>query len=279
VPSPAHELLVELLRQRPQLAVDLLRTALGVPVPRGARLTIGQAELGAVPPVEARADLVLLLTRGPRVVFALVVEVQLTRDPEKRRRWPLYAINIAARHRCPAAVLVIAPDRPVATWAKRTISLAPHGHWDPLVVGPAEIPRAGPRDSSPELALLSVRAHAHGEGGLEVARAALESIIPLDPDQRDTYHDILMAWLPGAIREELLMIAKSLYPQSDFAREHFGKGRIEGEAAVLRRQLTLRFGPIPAPLEQRLQAADADTLLRWAERVLTAASADEVFEG
>ena len=87
------------------------------------------------------------------------------------------------------------------------------------------------------------------------------------------------------------MTAKSLYPQSDFAREHFGKGRaegrvegraegrVEGKAAVLRRQLTLRFGPLPARLEQRLQAADADTLLHWAERILTAASPGDVFDG
>jgi hypothetical protein len=109
--------------------------------------------------------------------------------------------------------------------------------------------------------------------------AALEATIPLDPDQRDTYHDILMAWLPEALREELMMTAKSLYPQSDFAREHFGKGRVEALAAVLRRQLTLRFGPIPEALEQRLQAADADTLLRWAERILTATTPDEVFDG
>jgi predicted transposase YdaD len=100
-----------------------------------------------------------------------------------------------------------------------------------------------------------------------------------------------MAWLPEALREELMMTAKSLYPQSDFAREHFGKGRVEGraegrvegraegEAAVLRRQLSLRFGPVPARLEQRLQAADAETLLRWAERILTAATPDEVFDG
>ncbi len=79
------------------------------------------------------------------------------------------------------------------------------------------------------------------------------------------------------------MTAKSLYPQSDFAREHFDKGRaqgrVEGKTAVLRRQLTLRFGPLPARLEQRLQAADADTLLHWAERILTAASPGDVFDG
>ena len=89
------------------------------------------------------------------------------------------------------------------------------------------------------------------------------------------------------------MTAKSLYPQSDFAREHFGKGRlegrvegrvegriegrVEGQAAMLRRQLTLRFGPLPERLEQRLVSADSDTLLRWAERLVSATTVDEVF--
>ncbi len=89
------------------------------------------------------------------------------------------------------------------------------------------------------------------------------------------------------------MTAKSLYPQSDFAREHFGKGRLEGrlegrvegrvegrlegQAGMLHRQLTLRFGPLPEHMEQRLASADSDTLLRWAERILDATTAEEVF--
>lgn len=55
------------------------------------------------------------------------------------------------------------------------------------------------------------------------------------------------------------------------------EGRIEGEAEVVRRQLERRFGPLPEGARTRLAAADADTLLRWADRLLDARSLDEVF--
>ncbi|GAA4335812.1 hypothetical protein GCM10023144_29500 [Pigmentiphaga soli] len=46
---------------------------------------------------------------------------------------------------------------------------------------------------------------------------------------------------------------------------------------MLRRQLTRRFGPLPAWAEQRLAGADEPALLQWSERVLDAASFEEVF--
>ncbi len=51
----------------------------------------------------------------------------------------------------------------------------------------------------------------------------------------------------------------------------------EGEAAVLLRQITLKFGPPSKVVRQRVRDADADTLLQWSERVLTAQQLDEVF--
>jgi predicted transposase YdaD len=94
-----------------------------------------------------------------------------------------------------------------------------------------------------------------------------------------------------------MMSAKSWYPLSDFAREHFGRGRAEGRAegrfegraeghaeghregaaSVLRLLLTQRFGPLSAPHEQHLASADADTLLRWSDRLVIATSPDDVF--
>ena len=59
-------------------------------------------------------------------------------------------------------------------------------------------------------------------------------------------------------------------------REGRQEGRQEGEAAVLLRLITLKFGPPSEPVRQRVQAADAETLLQWSERVLTAQSLDEV---
>ncbi|AHE99908.1 hypothetical protein THITH_03445 [Thioalkalivibrio paradoxus ARh 1] len=46
---------------------------------------------------------------------------------------------------------------------------------------------------------------------------------------------------------------------------------------MLLRLLTLRFGVLPQGAHEHVESADADTLLRWSERVLTVATLDEVF--
>jgi hypothetical protein len=59
--------------------------------------------------------------------------------------------------------------------------------------------------------------------------------------------------------------------------EGHAAGRREGEAEVLLRLLRARFGALPEDVTARLNAADAETLLRWSERVLSASTLDEVF--
>jgi len=54
-------------------------------------------------------------------------------------------------------------------------------------------------------------------------------------------------------------------------------GLRKGELALLLRQLTSKFGPLPAEVVDRLERADVDQLLGWGVRVLTAKSLDEVF--
>jgi hypothetical protein len=55
------------------------------------------------------------------------------------------------------------------------------------------------------------------------------------------------------------------------------EGRTEGEAALLLRQLNRRFGPLSDATRQRIEMADADTLLVWGERLLDARGLDEVW--
>ena len=55
------------------------------------------------------------------------------------------------------------------------------------------------------------------------------------------------------------------------------RGIRQGEAQVLLRLLTLRFGVLPQSARDQVESADADTLLRWSESVLTASTLDEVF--
>ena len=56
-------------------------------------------------------------------------------------------------------------------------------------------------------------------------------------------------------------------------------GRVEGEAAVLLRLIQLKFGPLADTQRQRIAMADADTLLRWSERLLTASTLVETLDG
>ncbi len=55
------------------------------------------------------------------------------------------------------------------------------------------------------------------------------------------------------------------------------QGRVDGERAVLERQLRRRFGHLPPGAAQRLDLASQADLESWADNVLDAGSLDEVF--
>ncbi|HEY0134983.1 MAG TPA: DUF4351 domain-containing protein, partial [Nannocystis sp.] len=55
------------------------------------------------------------------------------------------------------------------------------------------------------------------------------------------------------------------------------QGRQEGRRELVQQQLQRRFGELPAAVIQRLAAAEADELERWADRLLFAGNLDEVF--
>jgi hypothetical protein len=56
------------------------------------------------------------------------------------------------------------------------------------------------------------------------------------------------------------------------------QGLQQGEIRVLRRQLTRRFGELPAWAEDRLQEAPPEQLELWGERLLEVGRLEEVFE-
>ena len=61
-----------------------------------------------------------------------------------------------------------------------------------------------------------------------------------------------------------------------FIDRYIEQGRQEGEAALLLCLIEDKFGPPSEAIRQRIAAADADTLLRWSKRLLTADSLDTV---
>ncbi|MEM7588125.1 MAG: Rpn family recombination-promoting nuclease/putative transposase [Acidobacteriota bacterium] len=61
-------------------------------------------------------------------------------------------------------------------------------------------------------------------------------------------------------------------------REGARIGRAEGEGTMFRRLFQRKFGRLDGDSEQRIRSADGDQLLRWAERLLTAETPEEVFK-
>lgn len=55
------------------------------------------------------------------------------------------------------------------------------------------------------------------------------------------------------------------------------KGRAEGQRALLAKQLRLKFGSLDAAAEERLVKATHAQLEKWAKRILTAGSLDEIW--
>jgi Domain of unknown function (DUF4351) len=90
----------------------------------------------------------------------------------------------------------------------------------------------------------------------------------------------LLALLPD---EEMVSMVERLLEEDEwlldlpYLRRIRAEERRQGEVEVLLRQLRSRFGPLPEDVIARLNAADAETLLRWSERVLSASTLDAVF--
>jgi hypothetical protein len=55
------------------------------------------------------------------------------------------------------------------------------------------------------------------------------------------------------------------------------QGIVQGQACLLTRQLTRRFGTLPAEVAVRIDEAGTETLNTWGERLLDARTLDEVF--
>jgi hypothetical protein len=204
--SMLHEGLLLLFRNRPALAAELLRDALGLALPPWSEARVESAELTEVVPTEYRADLVVLLSEG-EPLFAIVVEVQLSQDKDKRKTWPLYLTSLRSRVGCPTALLVVAPGAAVARWCAQPIELGHPGFvLRPLVIGPDAIPVITDEQAAcraPELAVLSAMAHGHEEVGQAIAQAVLTAVAGLEAGRVRLYIDLALSSLDDVARNAL----------------------------------------------------------------------------
>jgi Putative transposase, YhgA-like/Domain of unknown function (DUF4351) len=78
----------------------------------------------------------------------------------------------------------------------------------------------------------------------------------------------------SSLEEIETMLADSI---DRWNREIREEGRQEEGARVVLRLLRLKFGPLEPEIEERVHSANADRLLGWSERILTAESLQDVF--
>ena len=305
MPSPEHEALVDLFRTHPSLAVHLVEAALHIPLPAYSSITIVEASLDQLASIEFRADLVIeLKDESDNLLLAIVLEVQLRSDADKRYSWPVYATVTRSRKRCPACVLVIAPDADVAVWAATPIEIGPgSGPWTPLVLGPNEVPRVTDPEvarSEPALSVLSALAHGNEPTeGLSVLMAALVGLTGFDLSTAQVYLLVIYKALSEPIRQALeakIMELKALgeVELPPFAQQLVDDGKIQGRREGIREgeargqragrrevllRLAARYGLVLTD-EQRVRieaCEDLATLDRWFDNAFTAKTPDELF--
>jgi hypothetical protein len=294
MPSPLHEALVRLFTHSPHLAVDALREAASVAVPRHRTVRVADSKLGHVRSPEFHADLVLVFEdEGPR--FVLVVEVVRQVRPERRRRWTLCLASLAEAYGCDVCLLVVATTRPVAAWARAPIHLGPMMTWSPVVLDASLVPTlAVLEEGKPDAAkvLLSAAMHVREARDVETLMTLLASV----PEGMDAiggmsgFLRLLVEVLPDRLRplrnekfmgkgmEETNPIADRIVAL--WEQEGFEKGRVEGVREVLLGYVGDR-GWTLTPEQMQTLSACTDTLrLRgWLNRLLAGHGPDEAFAG
>lgn len=111
---------------------------------------------------------------------------------------------------------------------------------------------------------------------LTLIRYTLEAA---DTQQPQNVVKLLVDNLSQEVKENVMTVAErlQLIGFSQGEQQGFIKGKTEGEALMLKRLLQLKFGPISANYQTKIQQADAETLLVWSERVFTATTMREIF--
>jgi hypothetical protein len=296
-PSSLHEVLVDLFRSQPLLALELLSEPFQFQIPAHDHVEYSSSALNKVIPVEFRADAVVVLRNKQNdPVLGVVIEVQLHPKKVKQWTWPFYLTSLRARLKCAVVLLVVSPIAAVAKWCAKPIHLG-HPGWTlkPLVLGPDRVPVVTDPDLArqhPELAMLSAIAHSDHPQRDQIFKSLLTALDSDDHDRATRYTDLVLTALPAAARAHLedLMTTGTYEYKSDFARRYYTQGqtegraegitegRAEGEVRALLAILDARGIPVPDDTRTRITACtDLGQLETWIRRAVTATTIQNLF--
>ena len=233
---------------------------------------------------------------GRRAALLFVFEEETDPDRFSIHRLAHYCLDLAELYATDRVVPVVIFLHPGGFSTRLVLGSETRGYLDFRYIACAlkQIPARDHLHSTNLVARLNLPNMAYApEDKLLVYAQALRGLVQLEPstEKRLKYVDFIDIYADLDDNERQLYT--QLYPQevttmAGFAQRFTEKGREEGrqegrqeglqrgEVRILTAQLRLRFGDLPAAVHQRIETADADTLLRWSERVLTAATLDEI---
>lgn len=231
VPSVRHEAIIELLREHPQLVVELIGLdAIELHAPP-VDFAVGESSFSQL--TEVHADLVLTVQAADGGQRVLIVEVQLSERPEKPGSWVVYQAGAYRRFKCPAYVVVVTLDPAVARWAAGPFFTG-QTELRPIVLGPPTIPAitdpAVAREN-PELTLLSGLAHAQQSIAEEIGAALWHGLNHPQSGTPHKYWDLLLHSINEVARRSLKMRFSNYLPQSDWGKRWYSEGHQAGELA------------------------------------------------
>lgn len=234
---------------------------------------------------QRRADLVVKV-RGAEGPFLLHIEIQNDNQREMPWRMLRYRTDIALAHPTLAVLqYLIYIGRMPLSMADGIEEPGLSYRYQLLDMHTIDCERLLSQDN-PDALVMAILCDFKGRPERVVVRYILERLQALVGEDEARFRDYLLMLeilstnrdLQHIVQEEETMLSQVKY--SDLPSYGLGmqQGIRQGEAAVLLRQLEKRFaGELLAEHRERIRQADAETLLVWAERVLTAESLDAVF--
>jgi hypothetical protein len=290
MPSATHQTLLSLFRDHPELGFELARRA-GAPLdeefewfeeltpefdnPMSARVAV-TADLATAGFVDGR----------PR--RALVIEIQLGRDPDKEWTVVLYRVGLRHRLRCPTWAMVISPDPTVRAAFVEQMFLA-EPELRPLVITPEMVPvlaDLGAAIADYPAAILAAVMHANGPDAVFCATIAIQALFHVAPRDFGRYVELVSTsvgteameqvreQLPPTQREQLSDWERRGAP---FVMGH-EEGLEQGLRAAVRTVLDTRGLRLDQSDDARIDAcADPTELRELIARATTIATGTELF--
>lgn len=286
MPGPAHETLIAVLSERPEILDALLR-ALGRPG-LTVKLVVKDSAVRVANPLEVRPDLVLL-SETAKVAWVLV-EIQLAADPDKQKKWLSGASALFDTHGVMGDVIIITHDASVATWAAEVAHVVgPNGTrlaLEPVVLLlTLDETEALLASGKPELGLLAAWAvhDQRGQAAKKVVRRAMGVIDAAgDIQLREALAQAMISMLGDplvAVIREMMMNLKAI-PESSGFKALKRDLAAQDRAGVLLGLLEAHQFTVDEATRKRIEGCtDPDLLGRWINRTVGAKTLDEVFQG